>query len=81
MYIGNPYSVLGLKEDASIEECKKAYRVLCRKYHPDNSGDPDKYNAVVKAYKAIQSKEYTMGVVNINRHRLTHISLFKYAVV
>lgn len=81
MYIGNPYSVLGLEEGASKDECKKAYRTLCRKYHPDNMGDADKYNEVVKAYKAIQDNKYSKGVQPIKRHRLTHISLFKYAVV
>jgi len=35
----NPYEVLGLKEGASIEEIKKAYRDLVKKYHPDRYRD------------------------------------------
>ena len=31
----NPYKVLGVSEDATDEEIKKAYRDLVRKYHPD----------------------------------------------
>lgn len=31
----NPYEVLGLKQGASQEEIKKAYRELVKKYHPD----------------------------------------------
>ncbi|KMT20853.1 DnaJ domain-containing protein [Clostridium cylindrosporum] len=31
----NPYEVLGLKQGASQEEIKKAYRDLVKKYHPD----------------------------------------------
>lgn len=31
----NPYEVLGIKENASEEEVKKAYRESVKKYHPD----------------------------------------------
>ena len=31
----NPYEVLGIREGASEEEIKRAYRELARKYHPD----------------------------------------------
>ncbi len=31
----NPYKVLGIKEGASYDEIKRAYRELAKKYHPD----------------------------------------------
>ena len=50
----DPYSVLGVSQDASDEEIKKAYRRLSRKYHPDaNINNPDKDKAEEK-FKEVQ---------------------------
>ncbi len=35
----NPYEILGLKEGASQEEIKNAYREQVKKYHPDKFND------------------------------------------
>ena len=34
--MSDPYSILGVKPEASDDEVKRAYRELARKYHPDN---------------------------------------------
>ena len=39
----DPYDVLGVAPGASDDEVKKAYRTLCKKYHPDmNIDNPNK---------------------------------------
>ena len=58
--MNDPYQVLGVSENASDEEIKKAYRELARKYHPDNYHDNpladlahDKMKEINAAYEAI----------------------------
>ncbi len=57
----NPYSVLGVPPSASDDEIKKAYRALCRKYHPDvNMDNPkaaeEKFKQVGEAYRLIMDE-------------------------
>ncbi len=35
----NPYEILGIREGASQDEIKRAYRELAKKYHPDQYGN------------------------------------------
>jgi len=52
----NPYEVLGLANDAPMEEVTKAYRTLAKKYHPDvNPGHEDKMREINEAYDRIKS--------------------------
>lgn len=51
------YYIIGVKENASIDEIKKAYRKLSIKFHPDkNDGDPfftDRFKEILEAYEVL----------------------------
>ena len=51
------YVVLGLARDASLDEVKRAYRRLARKYHPDiNPGDrmaAAEFRRIAQAYQTL----------------------------
>ena len=54
------YDILGIKEDASESEIKKAYRALSLQYHPDrNQSDEakDKMNLINEAYSTLGDKD------------------------
>ncbi len=50
----NYYRILGVPENASVEDIKKAYRKLAKKYHPDVSRDSgDYFKLVTEAYQTL----------------------------
>ena len=57
----NFYDILGISQNASGEEIKKAYRRLSKKYHPDaNPGDKEAaehFARVAEAYAVLQDPE------------------------
>lgn len=66
--MNDPYQTLGVAETASDEEIKKAYRVLARKYHPDNYHDnpladlaQEKMKEINAAYEEINRRRSAGG--------------------
>lgn len=80
--MNNPYKVLGVEDNAPLTECKKAYRLLSRKYHPDNNGDANKFHEVTKAWEMIESGEVkNMILVGNSRTKfLHHKGLFSFSI-
>jgi len=46
----NYYEVLGIQEQATQEEIKKAYRKLAVEHHPDKGGDENRFKEIAQAY-------------------------------
>lgn len=54
------YDVLGVSEDSSKEDIKKAYRKLARKYHPDVNKEEDaadKFKEAKEAYEVLSNEQ------------------------
>ena len=61
----NAYKILEIDNSASIDEIKKAYRKMAKKFHPDKvehlgeahkKGAEAKFKEVVKAYEQLQKE-------------------------
>jgi DnaJ like chaperone protein len=61
----NAYKILEISKSASVEEIKKAYRKMAKKYHPDKvvhlgkehqEGAEEKFRQVQKAYEQLQKE-------------------------
>ena len=64
------YGVLGVKNDASLDEIKLAYRRLARQWHPDVCREPDakeQFIRIQQAYEVLsneaQRKKYDAGLM------------------
>jgi hypothetical protein len=52
-----PRAVLGIAGDATLDDARKAFRLLVKCAHPDVGGDPAVFVAVVDAFKAVTSAQ------------------------
>lgn len=60
MRLKEAYSILEIPEDTPLNEAKKKYRELSKKYHPDINKDPDaddRFKKINEAYARIQKGE------------------------
>ncbi|WP_163337516.1 DnaJ C-terminal domain-containing protein [Desulfopila sp. IMCC35008] len=54
------YKILGITKDATLDEIKRAYRKLARKYHPDvnkETGSEARFKEIGEAYEVLKDKE------------------------
>ena len=57
MNTDNYYTILGVPEDATQDDIKKAYRKLAKENHPDKGGDEEVFKNISIAYDTIGSDE------------------------
>jgi molecular chaperone DnaJ len=55
----NCYDILGIPEGSDLQEIKRAYRSLAKKFHPDKNHNPDtaNFNKVTEAYDTLSDAE------------------------
>lgn len=51
------YATLGVAENATQDEIKKAYRKLAMQHHPDKGGDTNKFQEIQSAYDVIGDEQ------------------------
>ena len=49
----DPFKILGIDQNATDEEVKRAYRAMASKYHPDAGGDAWVFQQVHAAYESV----------------------------
>lgn len=82
----NPYEILGVSQNASNDEIKKAYRELSRKYHPDSYiNNPladlaeEKFKQVQEAYDQIMKQRENGSGYSYNSNGSQRQSQYSYS--
>jgi molecular chaperone DnaJ len=70
------YRILRLRENASADEIKRAYRQLAREFHPDLSGDEE-----ARAFRDVKEAFDTLGDEERRRRYDRHVSSRRTAAV
>lgn len=73
----NPYEVLGVPENASEEEIKKAYKELVKKYHPDKYQDNPLADLAEEKLQEV-NEAYDMLMKNRNSGSSSSYSYWNY---
>eukprot|EP01064_Diplonema_japonicum_P032247 TRINITY_DN6006_c1_g1_i1.p1 TRINITY_DN6006_c1_g1~~TRINITY_DN6006_c1_g1_i1.p1 ORF type:complete len:185 (+),score=42.67 TRINITY_DN6006_c1_g1_i1:62-556(+) len=53
--IGKQFSLLGLRQGASLKDAKESHRRLAVLHHPDKGGSPEKMKELNEAYAAVKA--------------------------
>ena len=70
--IYNPYEILGVSKDASLEEIKKKYRELAMQYHPDINPTAEAAEKMKQINAAFESIKKSKNVTTENTYNETN---------
>jgi curved DNA-binding protein len=73
------YEILQLSPNADTETIDRVYRILVRRYHPDNqeTGNPEKFTQIVKAHKTLSDPESRAAYdVSYEENRASVLKIF-----
>jgi curved DNA-binding protein CbpA len=76
------YEVLQLSPNADNDTISRVYRILVKRYHPDNrdTGDDGKFNDIVQAYRVLSDPEKRAAYdVKYDENRATVMKIFEEA--
>ncbi len=77
----NYYDILGVKKDAGIDEIKKAFRTLAKKYHPDrnpgNKASEEKFKEINEAYDVVSDPDKRRKYDELSAARASGFSGFE----
>jgi curved DNA-binding protein CbpA len=78
------YTILEVNRNASIDEIKKQYKILARKFHPDKGGDENKFKEISEAFQILsdpqKKSEYDNPLVmKINLKK--YLKHFKFSLI
>ena len=65
----DPYSILGISQEANKSEIIKAFRNLAHKYHPDKTDDPNSneiFRNILQAYELLKKHDFKYTNKNIS---------------
>ena len=74
----NPYEILGVSQDASEEDIKKAYKKLALEWHPDrhqgNKDAEDKFKEITEAFNLIKDGKYPPSRGSFGGHGFSFVN-------
>jgi DnaJ-class molecular chaperone len=71
----NPWDLLGVSENATLEEIRLAYRKLAARYHPDRiDGDAEQFKNILAAYEQLKHRSY-VPILTIPDTKLVNVKL------